>query len=112
MEIMIVEKQLRADVVGTRIDFCFEVIHFLDSIRSSRMTFRKSRHADSKSPGIAVTRKLADEPDQIDRVRKLSWNAQPLARWIAPHREEIPDASSRIMGEDAANFPLRVTDAS
>ncbi len=73
VKITIVEKELRADVVGTFIDFGLEIIHFQQSIRGSGMSFREACDTDTEPSFVRMQAplvELANVAYQIGSLRK------------------------------------------
>lgn len=67
-EIMVVEKQLGADVIGTGIDLGFHVIEFVDTIRSGGVAFREAGDADTEAAWIGVAAGVVEGFDVGDEV--------------------------------------------
>jgi hypothetical protein len=53
-EIVVVEKQLGADVVRTFVDLGFEEIEFIHAVGGGRVAFGKAGHADAETARVRV----------------------------------------------------------
>ena len=116
VEVAIVEKQLRDDVVRAGIDLRFQVIHFDQSIRRRRMAFRETGHADSKTARIRMRTGViepADELHQVDRVleRIARFIVGSSLRSIASERENVADGRARVALQNRIDFCLLVANA-
>ena len=56
IEVMVVKEELSADVIRPRVDFPFEVIHFLQPVGRSRVSLGKPGDADTETAGIGGVR--------------------------------------------------------
>ena len=115
---MVVEKQLRHDVVSPRINLRLQKIHFLEPVGRGRMTFRKSSHPDAKPAGIRMHSpllgKLTDEPHEVRRmlesIIRLPVILQ-IARRITAQGQNVPDPSPGIALQNIMHFRFLMADA-
>lgn len=116
-EVVIVEEELGADVVGPGGDFFGEVVHFPEAVGSGRMAFREACDADAEAPGVWVDSglvELADEADEVGGVAEIAVGpvvVRPVARGVTAEGEDVRDAGLGVAGEDFPDFVLVVADA-
>lgn len=106
VEIAVVEKKLRADVIGAGIDFGLEVLNFLESIGRVGMTFGEPGHPDPH-----MGKMFFGEGHQFHGVAKVLLGRIPrlLGGRVASQGHDVVDAVFIIPLENPENFiPARL----
>ncbi len=117
VEIVVVEEELGADVVGPGVDFCLEVVHFQEAIWRDGVSFRKSGHADAEAAGIGMAAGVIKTFDEFHKIGGVGEGivgtivVGVIARGVTAQREDIADSCGGVAGEDFIDFLLAVTDA-
>jgi hypothetical protein len=112
-EVAIVEEKLGDNVVRSRIDLLFQIIHLQQPIGCSWMSFRKSRNANSESAPVGMVSRfteLSNEFDEINRVLEVIIRLSIRgAFWgIATEGKNIADACLRVAFENSGDLRLVV----
>lgn len=113
MKIIIVKEELGHDVVGTLVDLCLKVIHLLESIRRSGMTFGKACDSDAETAIVRVTGEVANVADQVGGLLKGVVGLVvvcEVARWVAPERENVADALAGVASQDVSDIVFLMAD--
>ena len=109
-KIVVIEKELCADVVGTGIHLRLEVIHFQKAIRCIGMSFGKSCHTDTKPAWVGVFSrcvKFLDMPHEVGGVLESISSpvvARDIFRWVAPECEKVADTSGGVFFQSGCDF--------
>ncbi len=115
MKRVVVEEELRDDVVRTRVDFRFEMFDLQQRVRCFRVAFRKACNTDAKAATAVDAKALTftfEKAHQIRRVRKVSRRQEARAgRWITAQRQDVAHTSNRVSLENDADVIFGVTKA-
>jgi hypothetical protein len=89
VEIVIVEEKLRTDIVSTRFNFCFQVVHFTKSVGGRRVAFGESGDTDAEAATITGMGKCANRPDEIGSLREGASDSVSILWHITAQGEQI-----------------------
>src|SRR5256885_5231732 len=71
VEVAVIEKELGNDVICAGVDFRFQVVHFDETIRSGRVAFGKTGHADAEPARIGMDTAFVETPDESHEVGRV-----------------------------------------
>ncbi len=112
---VVVEEQLRDDVVGARVDLRLEMLDLHERVRCFWMAFREAGHANPEASSVIHTEPLTlatNKRDEIGCLLKIPEreNARTCGR-IAAQREDVSNTCRRVHLKDATDFILRMAKA-
>lgn len=116
-EIVIIEEQLRADVVRTGIDLRLHVIEFHQTVRRGRVPFRESGDADAEATRVGMGSGFVELPDEGDQIRGVAEIAirpvviRPILGRITSQGQDIADSRIGVAAENVRDVRLRMADA-
>jgi hypothetical protein len=116
-EVVVVEEQLRADVVGAGVDLGLEVVHLEHAVGRGGVAFGEAGDADAEAARVGMAAalvELADEAHEVGRVLEgvlVAVVAGEVARRVAAEGEDVADAGLGVAFEDGLDVRLAVADA-
>ena len=117
VEIVVVEEQLRADVVRSRVHLGLEVVHFQEAVGRSRVTLGEAgdTYAEAARVGVGATMvEAADVGDQIGGVAKGVTRVvigALIAGRVTGQGQDVADAGRGVTLEDLRDLVGRVAHA-
>ena len=118
VEVVVVEEELGADVVGAGIDLGLQIVHLVQPVRRVGMPFREPSDADAEAAPVGMRAALvqpADEAHQVGRMLERIGLAVVVLRRRAADRPRARGCCSlpacRILRQDLLDLRLAVADA-
>lgn len=109
VEVMVIKKKLRADVIGAGVDLALQVLHFNETVGRFGVALRVARDADAHSREMRF-----DELHQLSRVLETALGFHetflPFRR-IAAQGHDVADAALAVARENLEDLILRGTHA-
>ena len=112
---VVVEEQLRDDVVGACVDFRLEMLDLHERVRCFWMAFGEAGHTNSEASSVIHAEPLTlatNKRDEIGCLLKIPERKNARARRrIAAQREDVSNARRRVHLKDASDLVLRMAKA-
>lgn len=108
-EVVIVEKELSADVVGACVGLRLEMVHLCQAILCRRMSLWKPGHPDLKGMGVVLQK--TNQIDGVFEMVLLAIVVGLIAGRVSPEGQNGPDVVARVLVQDFRHFSLGMTDA-